>query len=264
MKLLKSISKFALIAFTFIILYTPIVIITILSFNDSQRSYEWKGFTFKWYAEIFANESLFSAIVNTILVALVATFIATILGTLIAISIDKATRKNKKKVMFLNNIPIVNPDIVTGISLMMVFSLFGLPFGPLTMLLSHIFFTIPFVILSVLPKLKRLDANLYDAAIDLGCSHYQALTKVIIPSIKPGIITGALIAFTMSIDDFVISYFNTGHGFANFSMWIYSRLGRKTFSPAAYAYSTLLITITITVVVGYFLYTLKKEKKEKR
>jgi spermidine/putrescine transport system permease protein len=162
--------------------------------------------------------------------------------------------------LFLSNIPIVNPDIVTGLSLMIVFSFIKLNFGFQTMLLSHIFFSIPFVILSVLPKLRSLDKDLYYSALDLGCTPFQAVLRVIIPAIKVGIVTGALIAFTMSIDDFVISYFTTGNGFSNFSIWLYSRLGRRSFSPAAYAYNTLIIIATFATIMAINIKSYRKEK----
>lgn len=165
--------------------------------------------------------------------------------------------------MMLNNVPVINPDIVTGLSLMIVFSLLPLSFGMSTMLLAHIFFSIPFVVLTVLPKLKELDPNLMDAAMDLGCSSFEGVVKVVIPSIKTSIIAGALIAFTMSIDDFVISYFTTGNGFQNVSIWIYSRLGRRNFSPAVYAYNTLIVIITISVL-GYINVRTKNRVKRSR
>ena len=157
----------------------------------------------------------------------------------------------RMRFMILNNIPVVNPDIVTGISLLLVFSLLPISFGMPSMLLAHIFFSIPFVVLSVLPKLKSLDKNLYEAALDLGATKFQAIVKVIIPSIKVGIIAGALIAFTMSIDDFVISYFVYGSGYQNVSIWIYSRLGRRTFSPAVYAYNTLIVVVTLLGLITF-------------
>jgi spermidine/putrescine transport system permease protein len=146
---------------------------------------------------------------------------------------------------------------------MIVFSLLPLSFGMQTMLLAHIFFSIPFVVLNVLPKLKELDKNLYDAALDLGCTKFQAIYKVILPGIKTGIIAGALIAFTMSIDDFVISYFVSGPDFPNVSLWIYSRIGRRNFSPAVYAYNTIIVAVAIMVIVGIFKIGKKEKKYEK-
>ncbi len=247
MKLYKKI----IVGLTFAFLYFPILVIAFLSVNESSRAYKFTGFSMKWYVEIFENESLFRAIINTFSVAIVSTILATVLGTLIAIGVSALRRKQKKIMLFLNNIPIINPDIVTGLTLMIIFSWFNFQFGFKTMLISHIFFSIPFVVLSVLPRLSEIDVNLYDAALDLGCNKFQAIYKVIIPAIKTGIITGALISFTMSIDDFVISYFTTGNGFSNFSIWIYARLGRKSFSPAAYAYNTLVVIVTFVVLLVY-------------
>jgi len=164
--------------------------------------------------------------------------------------------------MILNNVTVINPDIVTGISLMIVFSLLPISFGMSTMLVAHIFFSIPFVVLTVLPKLKELDPNLYEAALDLGCTRAQGIYKVIVPSIKTSIIAGALIAFTMSIDDFVISYFTTGNDYDNFSIWLYSALKLRGVNPGAYAYNTLIVFVTIGVL-GYINFSNKSKFKRR-
>lgn len=244
------------------IIYFPIIVIALLSFNKSLKGYSFTGFTFNWYAEIFRDARLLEAITNTLLIAFLSTIIATIIGTFTAIGINNLSKSNKFKMMIINNIPIINPDIVTGISIMLVLSLLPISFGMNTMLLAHVFFSIPFVILTVLPKLKRLDKNLFDAAMDLGCTKFQAIYKVIIPAVKSSIIAGALIAFTMSIDDFVISYFTTGNGFQNVSLWIYSRLGRRSFNPAVYSYNTLVVFITISVLIVFNKMNNKKNLKE--
>lgn len=240
----------ALTALVYFMVYFPILVIILLSINASESGQTFTGLSLKWYAEIFRNERLLTAIINTVTIALISTAVATVVGTLTAIGISSLTKTRRIQFMVLNNIPVINPDIVTGLSLMLVFSLLPISFGMPTMLLAHIFFSIPFVVLTVLPKLKELDPNLMDAALDLGCNYFEGVYKVIIPSIKTSIIAGALIAFTMSIDDFVISYFTTGNGFQNVSIWIYSRLGRRTFSPAVYAYNTLIVLLTIGVL-GY-------------
>lgn len=258
-KLSSKIFNIILMIFGLAILYAPILIIFFLSFNDSQRPYEFNGFTLKWYLDIPNQKSLYQAIINSWFISLTATLIATIAGTAIALGINRLKRKFRQLVIFLNNMPILNADIVIGISLMLVFSLLALPFGRITMLLAHVFFCIPFVVLSVLPRLKQMDNNAYDAARDLGCNHLQAVIKVVIPAIKMGIISGALICFTMSIDDFIISYYTTGDGFSNFSTWIYSRLNRRTFSPSAYAYNSI---ITIGILIVLIIYNLK-DKGEK-
>lgn len=248
--------------FTYSIIYFPIFVIALLSFNKSVKGYSFTGFTFHWYLEIFRDARLLEAITNTLSIAVLSTIIATFIGTFTAIGINSLSKSNKFKMMIINNVPIINPDIVTGISLMLVLSLLPISFGLSTMLLAHIFFSIPFVILTVLPKLKRLDKNLYDAALDLGCTRLQAIYKVIIPAIKSSIIAGALIAFTMSIDDFVISYFTTGNGFQNVSLWIYSRLGRRSFNPAVYSYNTLIVFITITGLIVFNKVTNNRKLKE--
>ena len=261
--MMKKMTKTTLIVLTsmsYIIIYFPIFVILLLSVNESKTGQVFTRFSLKWYQEIFTNEQLLTAITNTLVVAIISTIIATIAGTLIAIGINSLTKKSRVRMMILNNIPVINPDIVTGISLMLIFSLLPISFGMPTMLLAHVFFSIPFVVLSVLPKLKELDPNLFDAALDLGCNYFQAIYKVVIPSIKIGIITGALIAFTMSIDDFVISYFTTGNGFQNVSIWIYSRLGRKSFSPAAYAYNTVIVLGTIGILTVINKINIKKNR----
>jgi spermidine/putrescine transport system permease protein len=251
-----------LVGLTYFLIYFPIFVIMLLSINESKSGQSFTNLSFKWYQEIFLDNRLLVAIVNTLGVALISTLVATIAGTFIAIGINSLRKKARVRMMVLNNIPVINPDIVTGISLMLVFGFFPISFGMSTMLLAHIFFSIPFVVLTVLPKLKELDPNLFDAALDLGCNYFEGIYKVIIPSIKTSIIAGALIAFTMSIDDFVISYFTTGNGFQNVSIWIYSRLGRKSFSPAVYAYNTLIVFITIGVM-GYISFNSKKRGKRR-
>lgn len=249
-----------LVLLTYSIIYLPIIVIALLSVNASARDYVFTGFSLRWYREIFLDARLLEAIKNTLTVAILSTTISTILGTFFAIGINAMNKKVRMRFMVLNNIPVVNPDIVTGISLLLVFSLLPISFGMPTMLLAHIFFSIPFVVLSVLPKLKSLDKNLYEAALDLGATKFQAIIKVIIPSIKVGIIAGALIAFTMSIDDFVISYFVYGSGYQNVSIWIYSRLGRRTFSPAVYAYNTLIVLITL---IGLIIFNRLSQKNKR-
>ena len=259
--MINKILKILLVVFGYSIVYLPIFIITLLSFNKTSYTYEWTGFSLHWYKEIFVNDNLREAIFRSLTIAILSTIIATVAGTLIAIGINSLKKKNRVRMMVLNNIPVINPDIVTGISLMLVFSLLPLSFGMTTMLLAHIFFSIPFVVLTVLPKLKKLDPNLFEAALDLGCTQIEGIFKVIIPSIKTSIVAGALIAFTMSIDDFVISYFTTGDGYNNFSIWLYSALKVRSVNPGAYAYNTLIVFLTIGVL-GYI--NLNNKKRVKR
>ncbi len=260
MRLVEKLSKTSVFLVTYFLLYFPLIMIAVLSFNDSQRSYEFTGFSFRWYTGIVENDQLLTAIINTLTVAVLSTLISTVIGTFTAIGIVGLSKRNKKAVMFLNNIPVVNPDIVTGISMMIVFSFIGFRFGFPTMLMAHVFFSIPFVVLTILPKLRSIDKNLYDAAVDLGCNPFMAVIKVIIPAIRTAIFSGALIAFTMSIDDFVISYFTTGNGYSNFSIWIYSRLGRRSFSPSAYAYNTIITFGTLFVLIIINLRNMRKKK----
>ncbi|MGD9910087.1 MAG: ABC transporter permease [Candidatus Izemoplasmatales bacterium] len=250
-----------LTSITFLFLYTPIILILTLSINNSERAYSFEGFTLKWYVEVFQNEVIRDPILNTLSVAIIATILSTVLGTIFAIGIN-ALQKNKRiRMMTVNNIPVVNPDIVTGISLMIIFSLLSFTLGFYTVLLAHIFFSIPYVILNVMPKLKKLDSNLYEAALDLGCSKYTALSKVILPNISTGILAGGLMAFTMSIDDFVITYFTSGNEYMNVSTWLYAVLGRgRSFTPAIYSYNALIFIITVIFIL---VINFKKDRKER-
>lgn len=209
----------------------------------------WNGFTLDWYYTLFQNERMISALYYTLLVAILATLISTFIGTIAAIGIHK-TRNNKKRDLLLNinYLPVLNPDIVTGVSLMTLFVFLNVNFGMTTMLLSHLVFDIPYVILSVLPKLKQLPANIEDAALDLGATPWYALRKIVLPQIKPGIISGALMAFTMSIDDFVISFFTTGNGVTNLSIEIYS-MTRRGLTPEINALSTLMFVVVLALLI---------------
>lgn len=264
-----SVLKYTFFGLVIFLLYLPIIIIAIQSVNESDSFYNFTTFSWKWYVELYYELDLVNpgilgaAIQRTLIVAFLSTILSTILGTIFAIGIHSLTKKARQTMVFLNQVPILNADIVTGISLMLIFKLltfivpniFGLP----TLLLAHIFFSLPYVVLSIMPKLAELDENLYDAALDLGCRPFQGMVKVIIPAIASGIFTGMLIAFTMSIDDFVISYFTTGNGFDNVSIWVYASVGRRM-SPSVYAYNTLLSTI---VVGGIILANIAKMMKKK-
>lgn len=245
-----------------IFLYVPTMNIFIQAVNINEANNRFQGFTLKWFTGIFENKRLFDSIKNTWVVALISTTISTILGTTFAIGIHFLRKKYKKPMLLINNIPMINADIVTAVTLLLVFTLLSIPFGMITMLLAHIFFSIPYVVIMVLPKLKRLDPNLFEAAIDLGCSRFMAVLKVIVPSIKTGIIAGALIAFTMSIDDFTISYFVKGIGFDNVSTWVYSILTKRTIPASAYAYNAFIIFITLAAIALYAIFGFR-EKKEK-
>jgi spermidine/putrescine transport system permease protein len=262
--------KAVIILIVFIILYMPIVVIGLQSINDSKTLYNFGGWTLKWYGALFNknnpeyDRALMPIISNTLVVTFIATTVSTVLGTFIAIGINSLKAKDRQKVIMLNNIPILNADIVTGMSLMLIFSallpVFPNLFGFKTVLLAHIFFTLPYVVLSVLPKLREIDPNLYDAAVDLGCTPFRALLKVVIPSIKAGILAGMLLAFTMSIDDFVISYFTAGN-FNNISIWIYATVGKRSLSPAVYAYNTLITLATLAILLLINIQSYFKAKK---
>lgn len=253
------------------LLYFPILYIIIQSFNKSTTGTSFTGITFEWYTKMFENRELMRAIFVTISMAVFSTILAVIFGTISAIGINSLNKKKRKKMILLNNVPVLNADIVTGVFLMLMFQIVarilpGVPvFGYYTMLFAHVFFSVPYIILSVLPKLNEIDGNLYDAAVDLGCKPSDALRKVIIPSIAPGIISGALIAFTMSIDDFVISYMTGGNGVQNFSMWLFSIKNpyRNNAMQMASAYNTIISVGTLLILIIYNILKSKKKGKQK-
>jgi spermidine/putrescine transport system permease protein len=270
--IISIIVKILFITFVVVILYLPIFVIALQSLNDSRTVFNFGGFTLKWYAALFDQSNAFHnrevvvTIQNTLRVTFISTIIATIAGTLVAIGANALDKKRRQRLILLNNVPILNAEIVTGMSLMLLFSLL-LPvipnlFGFTTMLIAHVFFSIPYVVLSVLPKLKEIDENLYDAAVDLGCTPIKAIVRVILPSIQAGIFAGMLLAFTMSIDDFVISYFTTGNGFDNISTWIYGTIGKRSLSPIVYAYNTLLTLLTLMILLFINFKGNKKQRKE--
>lgn len=236
----------------FIFLYAPIAVLIVFSFNNSKSMSTWNGFTLKWYYQLFNNTRILRALYYTLGIAVVSSMVATLIGTISAIGIHKSKGFKKKMLLNINYIPILNPDIVTGISLMCLFIvfrfIFNIQFGIFTMLLAHITFNIPYVILSVLPKLKQLPENLEEAALDLGASPSYALRKIILPQIRPGIISGFLIAFTMSVDDFVISFFTTGSGVTNLSIEIYS-MAKRGIKPEINALSTLMFAVVLILLL---------------
>lgn len=251
-----------ILALTLVFFYLPIVHIIVFSFNSNKSLLKMDGFSFQWYEKMFSDADLMSGLMYTVVIAVIATVISTVVGTVTAIGLSKSGRWLRRIVEQINNLPVLNPDIVTAVGLMMLFSTFAVGKGFLTMLLAHVMFCIPYVMLSVMPKLRSLDPNLMDAALDLGATPMQALIKVIVPQITPGIISGAIIAFTMSFDDFVISYFVSGNGVKNISMVVYAM--SKRINPSVNALSTiviLLVTVTLTVVN---IAPIIKERKLKR
>ena len=259
-----SIVSKILIVLSVFMLYFAVIIIAIQSFNASDSTTEWAGFTFQNYTQMFSKRSLNDAIVNTLLTSLSATAIATVVGTLIGIGAYYLSPRLKSQLMFLNNIPLLNADIVTGTSLMILFSLILLPinkhiFGFWTILIAHVYFILPYIVLSVLPKMKEIDPNMLDAALDLGVKPHKALRKVIIPAVKGGVFSGMVLAFTISFEDFVVGYFTTGNGYNTLSIWIYSSIGKKSLNPGVYAFSTLVTALMIVAIVAYNFIRRKKE-----
>ena len=274
-------------ALIFIFLYAPIIVLIIFSFNDTDTASrtQFSGFTLRWYQRLFEDRYILEALLNTLIIAVVSAFASTVLGTMAAVGINRMKRMPKKVMMNITNFPMVNPEIVTGVSMCLLFvaffsgwgsfaswfntlGLFRLPthltmgFG--TLLIAHITFNIPYVILSVGPKLRQMDRNLVDAAMDLGCTWMQAFYKVVIPEIMPGIINGLLIAFTLSIDDFVISYFTAGSEVATLAMQIYA-MTRKRISPEVNALSTILfVTVLALLLIVNFREMHQTKQAEKR
>ena len=227
--------------------YLPILYMIIFSFNDGKSLTSFTGFSLRWYKHMLDSSDMMDALSTTFSIALLATFISTVTGTIAAIGISKSKKIVRDLMEQINNLPIMNPEIVTAIGFMLLFITFHVEKGYVTMLLAHIAFCIPYVMLSVMPKIKSLDPNLADAAMDLGATPWQALTKVVVPQITPGIVAGALIAFTMSVDDFIISYFVTGRGVKNLSIMVYTM--SKRVNPSINAISTLVVVIITIVLV---------------
>lgn len=248
---MKKLGKIYL-ALVLLFLYVPIFVLIVFSFNESKSSSVFSGFTLDWYKRLFNNRIIISSLVNTIIIAVAASIISTILGTLAAIGINSMRRIPRTVVMNVTNMPIINPEIVTGVSLMLLFSFFAarmtLEFGFVTLLIAHITFDVPYVILSVMPKFRQMDPHLYEAAQDLGCSPFKAFRKVILPEIMPGVVSGFLMSFTYSLDDFVISYFTTGSTSQTLPITIYSMTRRKV-SPEINALSTLIFLVVVVVLL---------------
>ena len=261
MKKKTSVGSKIILTLTMLFFYLPILYIIVFSFNDSRSLTKFGGFSLRWYEKMFADSTMMEAVLYTVIIAVIATVVATVVGTITAIGLSKSRKVVQKMVERINDLPVMNPDIVTAISLLMFFSVLTVKKGFGTLLIAHIMFCIPYVMLSVTPKLRSLDPNLIDAAMDLGATPFQALTKVIVPQIKPGIISGALIAFTMSFDDFVISYFTTGNGVNNISILVYTM--SKRVNPSINALSTIVILL-ITLVLGVVnIVPIVREKREK-
>lgn len=245
---LRKIFESIYIYFMFLFLYVPIIVLMVFSFNENKSRGSWGGFSLKWYKEMFANEELMSALQTTLIVGVISAIIATIIGTAAAIGIMGFKNKKMRNIITeVTNIPMVSSELVIGVSLMLLFIALKVPSGMFTLILSHITFCIPYVILSVTPKLIQLDKNLYEAAVDLGAKPWYAFKNVVLPEIMPGIITGLLFAFTLSIDDFVISFFTAGNGVENLSMYVYATA--KRLNPEINALSTVMFAVMMILLV---------------
>ena len=232
----------------FAFLYIPIIVLIVNSFNASKSRTVWTGFTLDWYKKLFSNETIISSLGNTLIIAFVASVIATIIGTLAAIGIYSMKSWARSLVINITYLPMLNPDIITGVSVMLLFVSANISFGYATLIMSHITFCIPYVILNVMPKLRQMNRHLYEAALDLGCSPVLAFRKVVIPEILPGILTGFLMSITYSIDDFVVSYFTYGPTSQTLSITIYSMTRRKV-SPEINALSAIIFVVVLVVLL---------------
>lgn len=258
----KRPAGFALMLLTMVFFYLPIVFMIVFSFNSSKSLTSFTGFSTRWYAQMFASHDMMNSLYVTIIIAVLATVISTVAGTLTAIGLRYSKKLVQQLVTQMNDLPMMNPDIVTAIGLMLLFITFHIERGFVTLLLAHIAFCIPYVMLSITPRLRQLDPNLADAAMDLGATPFQTLTKVIIPEIMPGVISGALIAFTMSFDDFIISYFATGKGVKNLSIMVYTMA--KRVNPSINAISTLLVVLITIILLAVNIVPMIREKIQKK
>jgi spermidine/putrescine transport system permease protein len=254
-------------AMIMLFLYAPIFVLIVFSFNASKSRTVWTGFTFDWYHQLIGDSEIMRSLYTTLAVSFISAVVATVIGTFSAVGFFNMKKKIRNPILYVNNIPLINADIITGVGMCLLFVSLGaflkFKLGFSTLLIAHITFNIPYVILSVFPKLYQLDERLVDAALDLGCTWFGAFRKVIIPEIMPGIINGAIIAFTMSIDDFVISYFTAGSGVMTLSMKIFS-MTRKRVSPKINALSTLLFIAVLFMLIIVNLREIKQDEKNKK
>ena len=260
---MKKVFSRLCLAFAFLFLYAPIGVLIAYSFNASKSRTVWTGFTLDWYYKLFHNETIMRSLLNTLFVALVASVIATVLGTAAAMGIYNLKKRTRALVMNITYMPIMNPEIVTGVSLMLLFAFVGLDPGYTTLILAHVCFCVPYVILNVLPKLRQMAMSLCEAAMDLGCSGRQVYGKVIIPEIMPGILTGFLMSVTYSIDDFVISYFTYGPRSQTLSITIYSMTRRKV-SPEINALSAIIFLVILSVLLIMNFSDIRSHRREVR
>ena len=258
---IKYIAENFYLVLTLIFLYAPIMTMMVLSFNQSKSRTQWGGFTLDWYLEMFSRSTIMDALRNTLVIAFLSALIAAIIGTAASIAINSMKPMPKTIIMGITNIPMLNADIVTDISLMLAFIAFGISLGFKTILIAHITFNIPYVILSVMPKLKQTSRSTYEAALDLGASPLYAFFKVVFPDILPGVLSGFLLAFTMSLDDFIITHFTRGAGINTLSTLIYSEV-RRGINPSMYALSTIIfLAVLILLIITNFAPHARKEEK---
>lgn len=257
---MKTFLKRFYLTILLVFMYLPIAALIIFSFNESKSMAKWTGFSLRWYEQLFADPAIAEALWVTISIAIIASLVATFIGTLAAIGIDNFRKKSKNVMVNLTYIPMVNAEIVTGISLLLLFIFLNIPRGYWTMLLAHITFDMPFVIFAVLPKLRQMDQGTYEAALDMGATPGYAVRKVILPQITPGIVTGFLLAFTMSFDDFMISFFTSQGTTQNLSTYIYS-MARVGINPMINALSAIMFIVVITLLLVINLRSLKKTKR---
>lgn len=242
-----------------VFMYAPIITLIVLSFNSSKSRAKWGGFTLKWYINLLEDEAVSSALINTLSIAILATIISTIIGTLSCIAMVGFSSKLRSLIMSITNIPMINADIVTGISLMLLFRFLHISSGFTTILLAHITFNIPFVMLSVMPRIKNMNIYVYEAALDLGATPLYAFHKTVIPDLWPGIVSGALMAFTMSLDDFIITYFTKGSGFETLSTLIYNEV-KRGIQPEIYALSAIIFIVVLFLLLIVYRLPAKKNK----
>ena len=259
---MKRALKFIYLALIVLFLYLPIGTLMVLSFNSGKSMNAWTGFSLDWYKEMFHSEMIIDALVNTMSIAFWAAAVSTVIGVMACIGLNAMRERSRSVFMGLNNIPLLNADIVTGISLMLSFLLFGISLNYGTVLFAHITFCIPYVILSVMPKFRQLEDIHYEAALDLGASPAYAFFKVVLPDIMPGVISGFLLAFTMSVDDFVITHFTRGAGINTLSTLIYSQV-RVGIRPTLYALSTVIFVAVLIILIVVNIISSRREEKKR-
>lgn len=267
MKKKTSLTSKVYMAIIYLFLYAPIVVMTVFSFNDSSSTYQMSGFTTYWWKEMFSNSSAMDALKNTLVLAVATSAVSTVLGVLAAVGLFNSKNKfYKRAMMSATNIPMMNPEIVTGISMMLLFVFAGTlinvsqVLGFWTILIAHVTFCLPYVILNVIPKLRQFDMNVYEAAVDLGCKPFNAFIKVVLPEIMSGIITGCVMSFTLSLDDFIISYFTNGPSFQTLPIYIFS-LTKKRVKPDMFALSTLMFAVILVLLVLMNIAQSRSERK---